>query len=483
MRSCASTSQVTTETMGSAVCVSWLFAIEGKETQMLRQRLITLWVLLFAGTVLAAPTEESTAEPVEEQEAPTEGLLPVPEYAGGLGERAWLLGDLGGVRTDLANYGLQFDIQWTQAFQSIVDGGRDRTGQYGGSLDYNLKLDLQKLGLLPGALISVGAESRYGNTVNSQSGLLLPVNVDGFFPLSSDDNIEIALTSLNYTQFLSPHFGVVAGKVTTLDGDLNEFASGRGVRQFQNAAFLFSPVAGLTVPYSSLAVGAIWLPTPKVQLSTTVLNASDSSTTSGFDDFGAGWFWSTELSFQYLLGNKPGGQTFGGALIGDADFARLGHLFTFDPGEGVATSTTDESWYLSWNFWQYITTESTPEGPIQLRDGTPDLQGLGIFGRAGIADDNTNPVDWSASIGLAGRGLIPRRDNDVLGVGYFYTHLQSSRIQGTLGIDDQTQGGEMFYSIALTPAVALTPNCQVAEGAVKSTDTAVILGLRLHLQF
>ena len=45
---------------------------------------------------------------------------------------------------------------------------------------------------------------------------------------------------------------------------------------------------------------------------------------------------------------------------------------------------------------------------------------LGFFARFGIADKDTNPVEWSASGGLGGRGVIPYRDDDLFGAGYLH---------------------------------------------------------------
>ena len=37
--------------------------------------------------------------------------------------------------------------------------------------------------------------------------------------------------------------------------------------------------------------------------------------------------------------------------------------------------------------------------------------------RFGVADKDTNPIEWSASVGVGGRGVIPSRDDDTFGVG------------------------------------------------------------------
>jgi hypothetical protein len=60
-----------------------------------------------------------------------------------------------------------------------------------------------------------------------------------------------------------------------------------------NANFIFNPTLALRLPYSTLAAGLIWMPIPLgsrggITVSSTVLNTADSSTTTGFDDFGEG---------------------------------------------------------------------------------------------------------------------------------------------------------------------------------------------------
>src|SRR5262245_1652582 len=78
------------------------------------------------------------------------GLLPVPDYSGDLWHRSRLTGDWGGSRTDLANKGIQIDVDWTQYVQGVVDGGLDQETRYGGHADYLVHLDLMRMGVLPG---------------------------------------------------------------------------------------------------------------------------------------------------------------------------------------------------------------------------------------------------------------------------------------------------------------------------------------------
>lgn len=439
-----------------------------------------------AGALRAQDAPDSASSADSAPAAKPEGLLPIPDYSGDLLDRKYLLGDLWGSRSALADHGLQFEINFTQHGQSIVSGGRDTGTRYGGALDYLFNFDLQKMGLLPGAIVTMRAESRYGESVNQLAPSLLPINTDLYFPLTSspDEDLAIALTELTYTQYLSEHFAVFIGKLNTLNGDPNEFASGRGVSQFSRSSLVFNPVSALAVPYSTLGGGVVWLPSQHVALTATLMNTTDSSTTTGFDDFGDGWTASVEAQFKYSLGDLPGGQNLGFIYASDADFFNLNGRFSFEPGTGLIAPADSDTWSVYWSGWQYLWTDGANAGaPINTVDGIPDRRGIGLFARLGTGDDDTMPISFHASGGVGGRGLIPSRPDDHFGVGYSYSAIRTGRIAGIAGAEDETQGFEAFYNAAITPAANLTFSVQVLEGLNPAYDTAVALGVRLNLRF
>src|SRR5262245_20990865 len=376
--------------------------------------------------------------------ARSKGILPIPNYGGDVWSRSCLTGDWGGARSKLADKGFQLELNWTNTLQSVVSGGFDNNAEIGGALDLAMSFDLDRMGLMPGALVKFRGQSRYGNSVNNNTGVLLPVNTSAFVPLTSPpgDEIPFAIEDLTYYQFLSENFGAYVGKVDTFDGDPNEFASGRGIRQFMNMNFIFSPVALLAVPYSTLAAGIMIIPIPEITITSSVMNTTDASTTSGFDDFGDGTTWATEADFQYRLGSLPGGQNLGFAFAFDNSYKDVGERFIFSPGEGFSVPTSGSTWALYWSAWQYLYTLDAAPALINVRDGRPDLRGIGLFSRIGFGDQRTNPLKFAASFGLGGRGLIPGRDNDTLGLGYYYNGLQSDRIVSAPGAGDANQGLE-----------------------------------------
>ena len=121
---------------------------------------------------------------------------------------------------------------------------------------------------------------------------------------------------------------------------------------------------------------------------------------------------------------------------------------------------------------------------MDLANGVPDREGVGVFTRLGFADRDTNPVKWSVSGGVGGRGMIPFRGNDLFGAGYYYTSFQDTRLfSDLLGFDSHGQGFEAFYNLAIAPAAHLSLDLQLQNPAVADTGTAVVFGTRLNLAF
>ena len=109
------------------------------------------------------------------------------------------------------------------------------------------------------------------------------------------------------------------------------------------------------------------------------------------------------------------------------------------------------------------------------------LQGVGVFGRVGYADGDVNPLEWTFALGLAGRGIIPERDNDTFGIGSYYG-LVSDNISGlTERLSDDYWGFEAYYNIEFTPWLHVTPNFQVTDPFLDAVDKAYVLGFRAKL--
>ena len=417
------------------------------------------------------------------------GILHIPDYGGDLANRSHLTGDWGGKRTEWANKGVQAEVEYLAWVGSVVDGGVNSETEGGDNITYKLKLDLMRAGILPGALIDIRAETRYGSNTNRHSSQGPPNFTASLVPVDYSDlqrDADFTITNLTYLQMLSEHFGLFLGKVDTFEnGDLNEFASGRGRTQFMNYNLNYGP-STLIVPASTLGAGVLVLPNKNMTFSSTLLSTTDCSYNSCFDDaYDNGTIWANAVMTQYRLKGLPGGANVTGLYFFDMDFTDLGTL-TINPGDdelGIVSSEEDSSWLVVFSFWQYISTQEAGEGPLDLMNKQPDLKGWGLFGRLGFADDNSNPFKTSVSFGIGGRGVIDSRPNDVFGVGYFYNDVYSDNFTEGVGFKGHSQGGETFYNLALTPAAKFSVNLQYLEPSIEDTDDAIVLYGRLHLTF
>lgn len=374
-------------------------------------------------------------------------------------------------------------------FQSVSGGGLDSTSRYLGNAEIVLKLDSQKMGIWPGGFLLVRGEAAFKHDVNQNTGSIMPVNMRQVLVLPSHD--EMVLSHVVFTQFLSEKFAVALGKLDTSGGDANEFAHGKGDEKFMNLAFSLNPVALRTVPYSALGMGMVFLPTKDVILTFSAIDTEGVTTKSGFDTlFKNG----TTLGSELRLTVRPFGLT-GHQLISGAwsnkDFSSLSQ----DPRDifgnilfGTPLRKERGSWAFMYNFDQYLYQKK--EDPSQ---------GFGIFGRFGISDGKANPIAQFYNFGFGGKGMIPGREEDRFGIGYYYLKISSGLrqtfpplVRNRLGLDHD-QGAEIFYNVAVTPWLHLAPDLQIIDGARnkapvvgsnrKAIGTAVVTGLRVKIDF
>ncbi len=447
----------------------------------------TNWILLCCFLAMSAGAYAAEEKPPEADTTLTEAdeMWPEVDYTAAAEPeeetldfaRTKLTGDWGGERTDLADKGITFDIDVLHSWQGVLGGGRDQSWKCGGSLDYWLKFDFEKMGLWEGAFVEMRAETQYGQFANSASGSLLGVNADGLFPLPNEH--KTTLSHVVFTQFLSESFGVFFGKIDTLDGDNNKFAGSRGKENFMNPAFVFNPVSLRTAPYSAMGGGAILFfpnlrdPDPAI-LQFTALGAKGQPDTVGWDDdFEDGTNFSLEYSQPSRFLDLPGRHLFGGTY-NSGDFALLDQnprtLLEFLLGLGPLDEQ-EGSWSFYYNFHQYLFTEQ--------QDPT---QGFGLFGRYGIADEDTSVVDQFYSIGLGGKGIIEGRDQDRFGVGYFHLSL-SDELPNFISpmLFDDADGMEVFYNIEINPWLHITPNFQLINPSDRRVGDTYVAGIRVKI--
>ena len=410
-------------------------------------------------------------------------------YSGDVRSRSTLTGDWGGARNDFAGKGVTLDASLTQVLMGIVDGGKDTGWEYGGRGNITLNGDTQKLGLWPGGFFMLEVEGNYGNDVNSDTGALMAVDSNRLYPLPGEE--RLAIPAVSVTQFFSNYFGVVAGKLDTTSGDANEFAHGKGDKQFLNLALNFIPVAALAAPTSTLGVGILVSPVKDFNsavVNVMAISSDGKATTSGFDKlFEGNTTYAAEGRVKTDFFGLTGHQL-AGVMYSTKDFAALEQDLRIIIPTG-AIEKKDGSWCVYYNFDQYIYEPKKGSG-----------RGIGVFGRIGISDGNPNPMRSFFSVGIGGKGVAAGRPLDGFGLGSYYIDVSNPKFTGPLGTREflrDEYGVEAYYNVAVTPWMRLSPDIQFVRPAQKKkfvgpdiltastvdVDMATVIGLRLQLIF
>lgn len=425
-----------------------------------------LLILILAGTCGAGAYADEARR----------GLVPIEDCGAALRDRPCLLGDWGGARDELADKGLSLD--WT-----IVQLGATNSGGLASDEYYGIKsealftLDLDRAGRVPGALVTLRAESRAGDSPNTTTGAFLPVSDPMFFPQPADADFALYITELRYTQMLSAKAGFFVGKFTTLGGDLNEFAGGRGDSQF--LTFNGNSVSAMFGPYSTVGIGGFYNPNPAVSLSTSLVASTDSASTTGLGTLDDGLIWTVNAAQQYRLGQLPGG------LRGSFQYAFDNRFYNFDRGpyltpEGVRLPFEGDTWAFVASGWQYVYVKDGDDDKlVNLADGRQDLAGVGLWFRAGTADADTNPVRWGVSAGLGGKGLMRSRPSDTFGIGFAVAEIRRIRFVTERLIEPTAGRLEAYYDAAITPALHLSLHYNEAAPLLRRVDDSRIVTLRL----
>lgn len=437
--------------------------------------LIQFAILLAIPVISAAPahSQEACLPTCDECDPggwfqPSDAWCPTGES-----DRTQLTGDWFGTRSSLAENGVSVDADSTMFYMGVASGGNEQEFRFSGHNDYVINMDLGKMGVHEGLFVKLRAEHRFGESLANATGALLPSNVVADLPtLESDD---VYLTNVLITQMLSETFGVFFGKLDTLDGDVNAFAHGRGKTQFSNIAFVASPIVLRTAPYSTLGAGFVILGEGAEPLfNFSILNPTDTAKTSGFDElFNDGVTLVGELRLPTEVFGLPGHQLFG-ASWSSRDYVALGQ----DPRiilPNVPIARQDGSWSVYWNFDQYLWV-----------DPSNSERGWGVFGRAGLADPETNPIAWFLSFGVGGHSLIPGRENDTFGAGWYYSGTSNELapfLATAVGGVGDGQGVELYYDVEVTPWLHVTPDLQFIVPARDSVDTATVAGVRARVIF
>lgn len=384
-------------------------------------------------------------------------------------ERETLTDQWFGFGRELSERGIEVALGVTQVAQVNTLGGTSthrRSGRYAGSYDLAVGADLETLLGWTGARFVALAEGSWSDGLDASSiGSLYGVNADA----AGDRAIDV--TELWYQQHLAD--GRLSVRIGKLDPSASFEARGRPggfdasmfandeTSQFLNGALVNNP----TIPFPDNGLGAIvhWNVTEWLYASAAVSDARADVRETGFRTafHGRDDFFSV-----YELGLLPDLD-----LMGQVDLPgayRFGLWYDPQPKDrwDGSVQRDDVGAYLT--FDQVIWREN-PDGD--------DGQGVGLFGRFGWTDPDSSELHWFWSVGGQVQGLIPGRDDDVLGVGFAHGRLAPG---GGFG-SSREAAVEVYYNARVAGWLSVSPSVQWLwnPGGVRGND-ALVVGLRIQ---
>jgi len=424
--------------------------------------------------------------------------------------RTQLSGDWDGIRTDLARHGFFFDLYSTSAYQNVASGGLKTGNAFVQNTQLSINVDTGRAGLWPGGVFHVTLESRYGSsspqktftvgsTVPQYTGLAIP----GPFFVH-----DVLPTEYFLFQSLTPKFAISLGKNNVLKHADQTLFGNSYKYDFANLNFNKNPMALNFYNTTSLAAVGLWMPSKRLTVFAGVFDPNSEA-----DNFAAKAFDRVNVYggtiFSYKIGNLPG-QSWAqanwtnkpkidltspfGQLSPSGVPQAVGVLLGAPSAQALSINYKGKSWVTIGNFSQYLFVKDHPGAVAEKLGSGQPLRGIGLFGRIGYAPEETNPITRDASIALVANGLSDHRPHDSFGLGIYHNGISRplkndiARLTGATATLKNEQGLEVFYGVAITPAMRLIPSYQhiwnpmTAEVAKNERGADVFL-LRLSLTF
>ena len=394
--------------------------------------------------------------------------------------------ELGGFRTRVADKGITFNTQYVAEIWGNPTGGVSSGTVYTGLMTLQGNVDLQKLVGWPGASFSTRWYWLSGQDLSAE-------HVGNIFPVSSISGYNtFRLNELWLQQnFLGDRISIRVGQL----GADSEFYLSTHAIVFLNATFSWSPSLFTNIPNGGPAYP---MGTPAIQLALTPVNwlnyhgaiFQGNPFAQNVNRYGFRWDLSSsngyfsihELAFR--LNQESGSSGLPGTF-------KIGGWFDTAPNPNAnSTQPWNYGFYFVADQMLYQVADSN-FAPVSDNKGqsttaaSPTNKGLGIFTHLGLSPQTSSFINFYIDGGLTYKGLIPTRDNDVLGMAVAYGHLSHSALNN----ERRSNPGyeivlETTYQIELTPWLSLQPDLQyVIHPSGTNIANALVLGARTTVSF
>jgi len=378
-----------------------------------------------------------------------------------------LTGDWGGLRPTLEEHGVTASIFLNDQRQAVVKGGTDTggSGRNSASMDALITFDLEKLKLVPQADVLLHLQANWGEGINPRTGALFQVNDD------ADGSIGGHVAQFWYRH----HFW--QRKASLMIGyldyqtivDRNAYANSED-KQFMHLTLDNNPLVPLRI-----GMGAALTLRP-VDWYALILGIADGQAvpykggiSKAFHE--EDWYTAyAENGFQVKIPGKHG------PLPGNY---RVGMFYDPGPRKKFPRSPRDDG-TMAGDYGFYASLDQ-----LLHRETEQDDQGLGVFARFGYRNPEANRMSRFWSGGVSYKGLIPGRNEDVLGAAFSClrsSHLYRDRVNDSFTNETVY---EVYYAVQVSKWMVLTPDFQYIDnpGAAGEYGHAIVAGVRARVSF
>lgn len=377
-------------------------------------------------------------------------------------EWSHLTGDWNGLRPRLEELGIALEADLTFDHSHNLDGGINRGSATRHLFNFNLTLDTQRLGLWDNATFFLNFQQIDGPGIGDEVG-----DVQGLDNMDADGRAQLSEIWYEHL-FAEETLRIRLGKI-----DANsEFAFADRAGEFLNSSMGFSPTIFVFPSYPDPAFGFTLFTYPTESLYAGI-GVFDGSGQEGITTGSRGpstvfggpgdLFYIAEVGVMWSNDDQTlEGRLGGGVWFHDGDFT------TF------AATTDDHATGFYLVFDQMLWRENPGDDD--------DAQGLACFFQYGYADEQVSSVAHHFGGGVTWTGLIPDRNEDVLGLGVSAAILSD---EAGAGFTDTAETAvELFYRIQLTPYLSVKPDLQyIANPGGAGADDALAATVRVELSF
>ncbi len=462
----------------------------------------------------AAPPPLSV--PVSGDQNP-DGGQPFGGFLGDLQKSNFLLGNLFGLRTALARYGISLAFQETSEVLGNPTGGVKTGAEYDGLLQMILQLDTQRAFGWYGGLFNVSALQIHGRNLSAENLLTLQTSS------GIEADRATRLWELWYDQkFLSEDRLDIKLGQQSLD---QEFIVTPNGAYFLNTMFGWPlvpsvdlPGGGPAYPLSALGVRVRWRPVNAVAILAGIFNGSPSPSEDGDAQLAnaSGTSFPTNgrrLVFAEIQYTYPAL----GSMVYPGQGAPLGHTYKLGAwydSDRFADQRTDvngiplaspDSQGLPRQHRGDTSIYAVADQMVWRRSDNPN-QSVSVFARAmGTPQANRNLADFSLNAGVVYHNPVTNRPDDTLAVGMGLAHVSSSAsgldrdraaltpTPGYDGVRSSETYVEATYTYQVHPWWQVQPDVQYVfnpGGGIDNPDKPgqrvgdeLVLGLRTNVLF